>query len=76
MKPDDLVRLGHMIEAAVRVSPEARSLAPDVPWQAIVGMRNRLVHAYFNIDRDTLWQAAIAEIPALLPLLLSLVSRG
>lgn len=36
-------------EAARKVSPEARALNPDVPWRRIVGMRHRLVHAYFDI---------------------------
>jgi uncharacterized protein with HEPN domain len=36
-------------------------------------MRNRLIHAYFDIDRDILWKAATEEIPALLPKLRELI---
>ena len=38
-------------EAASRVSIEARNQSSDIPWPAIVGMRNRVVHACFSIDR-------------------------
>lgn len=37
-------------EAAAKVSAEARAEAPRIPWTAIVGMRNRLIHAYFDVD--------------------------
>ncbi len=63
-------------EAASKVSPEARAAHADVPWAAIVGMRNRLVHAYFTIDPDVVWTAATQEIPALLPRLQALVASS
>ena len=37
-------------EAAYQVSSETRSQIPEVPWEDIIGMRHRLVHAYFEID--------------------------
>lgn len=42
-------------EAAVRVGPEARAVAPTIPWRQITDMRNRLVHVYFNINNDLVW---------------------
>jgi uncharacterized protein with HEPN domain len=60
-------------ETASRVSREARALAPKVPWAVIIATRNRLIHAYFDIDRDIAWTTATREIPALPPTLLSLV---
>lgn len=59
---------------ASKVSEELRSAAPGVPWGLIVSMRNRLIHAYFDIDRDILWRTATEEIPELLPRLRALVS--
>lgn len=52
-------------EAAGKVSDETRNNAPDVPWNAIVGMRNRLVHAYFDVDADLVWKTTSVELPAL-----------
>lgn len=53
-------------EAASKISEETRGAHPEIPWRAIVGMRNRLVHAYFEIDADVVWVAATEEVPALL----------
>lgn len=52
-------------EAAARLSDGARAAAPDIPWSAIVGMRNRLVHAYFDVDVDVVWKTVTVELPAL-----------
>jgi len=42
-------------EAASKVTADTRAEHGDIPWPAIVGMRNRLVHAYFDIDPDIVW---------------------
>jgi uncharacterized protein with HEPN domain len=62
-------------EAAAKVSPETRAEAAGVPWPQIVAMRNRLIHAYFDVNRDMLWKTAIEEIPALLPALRKLIGE-
>jgi uncharacterized protein with HEPN domain len=59
-----------------RVSPEGRDLAPDIPWREAIGIRHRLVHAYFDIDRDVLWNTAVEAIPALQKQLESLHRGG
>jgi len=62
-----LVRAIEIIgEAASKVSEYTRQTCSDIPWKAMVGMRNRLIHAYFDIDADILWVAATQEVPALL----------
>jgi uncharacterized protein with HEPN domain len=53
-------------EAARSVSPAGRQLLPEVPWRAIVGMRNQLVHAYKAVDREAVWRTATDDIPVLL----------
>ena len=51
-----LVRAVEIIgEAATRVSEPARTSVNAVPWALIVAMRHRLIHAYFDINRDILW---------------------
>lgn len=53
-------------EAASKISPAARAEHATIPWSAIIAMRNRLVHAYFEIDTDIMWVAVQQEIPALM----------
>lgn len=61
-------------EAAAKMSDQTRAAAPAVPWGAIVAMRNRLAHGYFDIDTGIVWRTASAEIPDLLPALRALVA--
>lgn len=53
-------------EAAAQVSEAGRDELPAVPWPQIIGMRNRLVHAYFDINRDILWDTVELALPPLL----------
>ena len=53
-------------EAAAQVSEAGRSELPAVPWLQINGMRNRLVHAYFDINQDILWDTVQLALPTLL----------
>ncbi len=65
-----LVRAVEVIgEAASRVTPETRLELQAIAWAAITGMRNRLIHAYFDINRDILWKTGAEEIPELIALL-------
>jgi uncharacterized protein with HEPN domain len=52
-------------EAARLVSDETRTAHPEIAWSAISGMRNRVIHEYFNIDLDIVWQTIRDDIPAL-----------
>lgn len=60
-------------EAAARVSAQTRNAHPEIPWVQIIGMRNRLVHAYFEISLDTIWDAVQDDIPRLIALLEPLI---
>ncbi|MBW4532494.1 MAG: DUF86 domain-containing protein [Pleurocapsa minor HA4230-MV1] len=53
-------------EAARRVSEETKQNLPKVPWTAINGMRNRLVHEYDDIDLDVIWDTLIKSLPILI----------
>ena len=53
-------------EAAVRVSDHVRARHPEIPWRAIVGMRNHLTHAYYDVDLDILWQTVKEDLPPLI----------
>ena len=56
-------------EAASRVSNETRHAHPEIPWRRIVNTRNRLIHAYFDIDLDIVWTTATRSVPELVPML-------
>ncbi len=56
-------------EAASRVTPEGRAALPNLPWQDMIGMRNRLVHGYFDVDLDVVWQTVTKELPGLVDVL-------
>jgi uncharacterized protein with HEPN domain len=53
-------------EAASQISQEAREQLPNIPWPDIVGMRHRLVHAYFDINLEILWQTVQSDLPPLI----------
>lgn len=53
-------------EAANNVSQACQNNYYQVPWRAIVGMRNRLIHAYFGIDYNVVWQTVTESLPILL----------
>jgi uncharacterized protein with HEPN domain len=52
-------------EAARSVPEEVRSIAPEIPWAKIAGMRHVLVHDYFGIDLDLVWKAVERDLPEL-----------
>lgn len=63
-------------EAAVRICPETRSRDDSIPWIQIVGMRNRLIHAYFDIDHDEIWKAVKEDLPTLISRLQTILNSG
>ncbi len=62
-------------EAASQISAETKTGHPDVPWARIVGMRNRLVHGYFSIQLDRVWQTVQQDLPPLIVQLEALVPQ-
>lgn len=51
-------------EAVRSLDPAFRNQHPSVPWRQISGMRNILVHDYFRIDKEIVWQTLLNDIPA------------
>jgi uncharacterized protein with HEPN domain len=52
-------------EAISRLSVELKARHPDVPWRQIVAVRHRIVHAYFDLDWQILWDSAVDDVPEL-----------
>ncbi len=67
-----LLQLGlvHLVEivgeAAARVPKEERAKYPAIPWEDVVGMRNKLIHGYDTVDLDILWDTVTDDLPRLI----------
>jgi uncharacterized protein with HEPN domain len=53
-------------EAASRIPPSDRAGYSAIPWPSIIGLRNRLVHGYADVDLDILWQIITKDLPPLI----------
>lgn len=61
-------------EAASKLSPEFRERHPELPWPSIMGMRHKLVHAYFEVNLDMVWHTTLHELPSLIQALEKLIA--
>ena len=52
-------------EASKKLSAETRARTSAIPWKAIVGMRDRLTHAYFGTDLEIVWRVVEGDLPTL-----------
>jgi uncharacterized protein with HEPN domain len=111
MRPDDVIRIRHMVEAvrealqfvsgrtredlnddrmlalslikeleiigeaSNRVSNETQLAIDTIPWLDIIDMRNHLVHGYFDVDYDLVWDTVMNDLPPLLAELEKTLSR-
>jgi uncharacterized protein with HEPN domain len=60
-------------EAARRVSVDYQTGHPEIPWKAIIGMRHKVVHDYFGVDDDVVWDTVVNELPPLIEKLRSVL---
>ena len=63
-------------EAANQVPLEVRRAKQEIPWRAIIGARNRIIHGYGRIDEDVVWDIVNNDIPKLIPQLSVLLGRS
>jgi uncharacterized protein with HEPN domain len=63
-------------EAARMVTAETQAAQGTIPWRVIAGMRNRLIHAYFDVRLDVVWQTVQEDIPNLIRELERITPRG
>ena len=63
-------------EAAARVGTEVRAEFPEIPWPKVVGMRNPLIHSYFDIDNDRVWDTATEDLPKLKAIIERYLNEG
>ena len=110
-KDDDLVRIRHMLDAALKlidftksckrsdldedeklslsvvrlieilgeaakyVSESCRQQHPDIPWRDIAGTRDRLIHGYFDVDFNIVWQIVSVDLLTLVPQLENILNK-
>ena len=66
MLQDAVIREIEIIgEAAKNLSKEFRNKHSDIPWRQIAGMRDKLIHGYFGVDLDAIWDTATMDVPSL-----------
>lgn len=53
-------------EACTRISPQMRAQHQDIPWRQIIGMRNRIIHGYDEVNWEIVWQVATEHVPPLI----------
>ena len=61
-------------EAASKVTNETKKSFPEIPWANVIAMRNRLIHAYFDIDLDVLWGTIVDDLPPFIDALEKIIS--
>ena len=63
-----LRRLHTIAESTQRLSNDLKNRHPEIPWTRIAGFRNRIVHAYMDVDPELIWSVIQEELPALVRL--------
>ncbi|MEM8543123.1 MAG: DUF86 domain-containing protein [Cyanobacteria bacterium P01_H01_bin.119] len=62
-------------EAIKRISPGLRQQHPNIPWSAIAGMRDKLIHDYDGVDMQRVWQTLQVSLPAFIDDIQSLLEQ-
>lgn len=76
MIQDAVVRNLEVIGEAVKgLSEDVRANNPDIPWTQIAGMRDVLIHHYFGVNLDIVWQVVIEHLPTLGKRVLTLLAE-
>jgi uncharacterized protein with HEPN domain len=60
-------------EAAKQIPASFRKKYPEIPWSEMAGMRDKLIHFYFGVDMDIVWETVKKRIPKLEPLIQNVI---
>ncbi|MBF0480177.1 MAG: DUF86 domain-containing protein [Desulfovibrionaceae bacterium] len=61
-------------EAAAKLPREFHDRHPALPWAEMIGMRNRIIHDYFEVDMEFCWRTITRDLPTLIPRLQEMIS--
>ncbi len=61
-----LTRAAEIVGEAAQISREVHNANPQIEWAGIVALRNRIIHGYFNVNYDILWEIVIKDVPTLM----------
>lgn len=62
-------------EASTKLDPDFKALYPHIEWRKMSGTRNRLIHDYFGIDYDIVWDIIITKLPNLKEEIMEVISE-
>jgi uncharacterized protein with HEPN domain len=63
-------------EAAKNISPQLRREFPDIPWKATAGMRDKIMHHYFGVDYEAVFETIRVDLPVLKQGISAILSEG
>ncbi len=71
-----LIRLLEIIgEAAWGISDTLRARYPEIAWRQMTNMRNRLIHGYFDVNNDLVWETVTTELPSLITQIKAVIKK-
>jgi uncharacterized protein with HEPN domain len=63
-------------EATKKIPDRLRHQYPDIPWKAVAGMRDVLVHEYWQVDESVVWSTVVESLPLLKVVIIEMIKSN